>query len=50
MYLALGPYKMENGSIYHGQRKNGNLQRHGYGKIKYSDGGEYTGDWINNKQ
>lgn len=44
----LGPYEiLENGSVYHGQWKNGKKQ--GKGKQIWNDGSIYEGYWIDNK-
>ncbi len=43
-----GRYKFENGSIYFGQFKQGQL--HGKGTMKYASGDVYTGNWVDNKR
>jgi len=43
-----GRYKFENGSIYFGQFKKGQLN--GKGTMKYGSGDVYTGNWVDSKR
>jgi hypothetical protein len=45
---GVGQYKFENGSIYYGNFKAGQLN--GKGTMQYSSGDKYTGNWIDNKK
>ncbi len=43
-----GRYKFENGSIYFGEFRGGQL--YGKGTMKYASGDIYTGQWVDNKK